>query len=358
MIHYEIKKIPEDFQVIEVNSFDMHSLENEKYDYHYYYVKKLGFTTFQAIEHIALRCGVPNQEIGYSGLKDEDGVTAQYVSSPQYITEDCINHFNNFFNEKDSRYITLEYVGSGDKPFKIAKLNGNHFQLNIRNLSKKTSTALNTLDEYHLSFINYYGSQRFGLPGQIKNTHLIGKAIFEENYKAAIIELSKQDSEHGRNAQFYHAQPEIFFLQLEKRMLAFFQNAYYSHLWNNHVIEQLKKINKQCVYEELDGIEYPLLSDEVDLSDLQKNCSQINNSRIVYEGDQFRNSVYKREIIVTTTIKVGSVVADDLNQGRYACKVSFYLPSGCYATIAIPQFMQKFITSEKETVYAELQAAI
>ncbi len=354
MTHYEIKKIPEDFQVIEANDFTISSAPKERCSHHYYYLTKLGFTTFEAINNISQHIQLSSDDIGYSGLKDEDGVTAQYFSSPVYLDEDCINKYNNVFKNENQEYITIKYVGSGDVPFKVAKLKGNNFQLKIRNLSEATCLALSRQKEYHLAFINYYGSQRFGLPGQIKNTHLIGKAVLEKNYQVAIAELSKQNSEHGKAAKLGHADASSFFQAFEKRMLAFFQSAHFSYLWNHNIIEQVIKIQADCVYKELDGIEYPLLGNDEAYVELLENCSKIVNTRMIVEAGEFKPVIHKRNVVIQTTVQVGPIATDELNKGKYSCQVAFYLPSGCYATIAIPQFMQRFLVVSKKKSYAEL----
>ncbi|MBA2654073.1 MAG: tRNA pseudouridine(13) synthase TruD [Gammaproteobacteria bacterium] len=99
---------------------------------------------------------------------------------------------------------------------KIAKLLGNSFRLRIRNLSEGFVSQLKNKPEHYTYFINYSGSQRFGLPNQVKNTHLIGKAIVLEQYNVALNELLKQSSETKDIATHYLQDPELFFQDLIK----------------------------------------------------------------------------------------------------------------------------------------------
>ncbi|MEN9470650.1 MAG: tRNA pseudouridine(13) synthase TruD [Candidatus Aquirickettsiella gammari] len=345
MVDYRVKQTPADFQVFEVMNLIWSPTNTGVY--HYYTVNKLGYTTFEAVKNIAKYTGLPEADICYSGLKDEDGITSQYISLPRYFNDSYFKKFNE--KKIDEKFINVRYLGKGEKPLKISNLIGNCFHVTIRNL---TSLAINKIlehKEYVLFFINYYGSQRFGLPGQVKNTHLIGKALIENDYEVALSELIQQKSELSTIAKNFQGNADKFFQDLDKRTQAFFQSAYFSYLWN---IEVNRYIQKMKLYESvkiIDTIEYKFLFNNNDILNLLKNYPQTTNIRVLFENDQFKNVSHARNTVIQTKIKVEETFDDLLNPNKYCCDFSFFLPSGCYATIALAQLMEKFVSFEENT---------
>ena len=66
---------------------------------------------------------------------------------------------------------------------------GNHFEIKINNSSKRISE----FNEYE-KILNFFGYQRFGSKRPI--THLVGKAIIQKNYQAALDLLLNYSSEY------------------------------------------------------------------------------------------------------------------------------------------------------------------
>lgn len=341
MLNYQIKKIPEDFQVLE--TIHLNCLSFDQSNYHYYLVEKIGLTTFQAIKNIATYMEIPIPQIGYAGLKDEDAVTLQYISLPVYLCPEAVKKFNQANTETKVNFMHLKYFGGGKYPLKVAKLQGNSFRIKIRNLPINLASLIADTNEHLLFFINYYGSQRFGLPHQIKNTHLIGKAIQNKDYADAQREIAKQSNEIGQLAKSCTEDPIFFIQQLEDNLLAFYQSAYYSYLWNQKISRYL--ISEKLPYKTsiLDYLEYHFLLNELDILNILVKYPVLDNRRIVKDGNKFKNIDYKRNTVIQTHIYVEEIAEDDLNPGKHSVTLSFHLPTGCYATIAIAQFMQKFL---------------
>lgn len=338
MINYILKKLPTDFQVQEVTNFI--SKPNKLGKFQYYLITKAGYTTFQAVAMIEKHFSLPAQSINYSGLKDEDALTFQYVSSAVYLDASMIATFNEHHYNNDNHFVSLQYYGSGDESFKVAKLIGNCFRLRVRNLGENFTFNLATQKEHTLFFINYYGGQRFGLPNQLKNTHLIGKALINEQYDLALTELLKQQSEIQEQACDYKTQPEMFFAQLNKSQIAFYQNAYYSYLWNKEISDYLGQQQFSTIQRSVDGVEYEFFQTEGDILELLRNRPLIENIRVVFEKNAFDKVIYQRPTVVQIKILIEKIMIDELNPDHFSCDLSFFLPSGCYATMAVAQFLE------------------
>lgn len=338
MLGYELKKIPQDFQVHEVANFSYEP--NNIGPYYYYLLSKSGFTTFEAIEMLENYYGLPPSSICYSGLKDEDAVTTQYISISNYISGENVSKFNTAFQALGDKYINLQFLGSGQESLKIAKLLGNCFRLKVRNLTSDFVNKFKTHKEHISYFLNYYGNQRFGLPNQIKNTHLIGKAILAKEYDIAMQELLKQKSASQQLAKNYLGQPEIFFSMLEKRQVAFFQSAYYSYLWNQEILNYLEQMQLCSDILLVDGAPFKFLQNKNDYINFLKKYPLSENTRVVYEDNAFKKILHYRPTVIQFKVIVDKTVPDTLNDGRYSCDISFFLQSGSYATIAVAQFLK------------------
>lgn len=351
MIDYQIKYSPEDFYVDELLTLENQHRNVAKYCY--YHLEKKGYTTFEAIENILNFFKLSIDSIGYAGLKDEDAITKQHISVNRSLDEQNINEFNTLFDCNNDKYIFLRYIQSGDLPITIGNLLGNCFNIRLRNLSNKFLQLIGDEKKFDIFFINYYGIQRFGLPNQIKNTHHIGKAIINNDFKIALMELSKQNSPAGLGAKHYVGNPKDYFSTLSPNLVAFFQSAYYSHLWNNEIIKQILEMNINHQQYDLDGMHLYMPVIPKDYLRLM-GAEKLKNIRVVYENQQFKKVEHIRSKILQSFVNIINIKEDEYNQNKYVCNMSFYLPSGSYATVLIPQFLQYLFSREKEIYSVEV----
>lgn len=332
-----LKQNPADFIVSEVLIPDLSNIE--KGDYHYYKIKKIGVTTFEAIQEIALYFNIELKAIKYAGLKDEDGITEQYISGKFFINQKNIQLFNNTFNRKRLIYIT--YVCSKQHPLEIGLLLGNSFKIVIRNLELPLIKKINQKDKKHsVNFLNYYGPQRFGVKDGIKNTHFLGEYIIKEDYKNALIALSAQPNHIGnlaKNALMNCENPKTFFLNKDSQIIAFYQSAYYSFLWNNTLAAIVEK-NKYYKKHSISSIDYYFLSQEK----IKFIINSLPYKRIIPTDSGYKEKILNRQTVVQLNFICTNFYEDAYHSGKWACETSFFLPSGSYATIAISQLINYF----------------
>lgn len=180
-----VKAIPEDFIVQESLSM-MIVPEQDNMNYRVLMLSKKGYTTFEGIETVSEFYGIELARIGYAGLKDEDGITNQFITIPvEYDINNRMYEFNEQQRNIDGKFMILTHLGYSDTQIRVGKLQGNSFKIRLRNVEKSCIESLYGGMRFRISFPNYYDTQRFGLPNMPKMSHRIGKALFDENYQLA-----------------------------------------------------------------------------------------------------------------------------------------------------------------------------
>ncbi|MGK7895407.1 MAG: tRNA pseudouridine(13) synthase TruD, partial [Xenococcus sp. (in: cyanobacteria)] len=185
-----LKKNVDDFLVNE--SFLLPRLVNlKKSIFCYYWLRKCGFTTFEAVEKLANYLNVSQDCIQYAGLKDEDGITEQLIAIRPIVFSKQLKQFNKDNEYSPNKFIVLSFYGYGNEAINIGHLNGNAFRLVVRNLSENFFDKFKAFKKNFFYFVNYYDTQRFGISSGSKNTHLVGKELLNNDNKAAL-EVLKQ----------------------------------------------------------------------------------------------------------------------------------------------------------------------
>lgn len=217
-------------------------------------------------------------------------------------------------------------------------MHGNSFRIVIRNLKKnKADDLLNYLKQnrYHC-FINYYDNQRFGMPGGPYNTHLIGKAIIENDWDEAYKQIKRTDN---INTEFISSIKNIssskdIFKAINPKKISFFISSYNSFLWNaqaSRVINKNTK-SKNHLFKNIGNINIPI--------DNLFNCPQMCEvKRYEFNSEKFSTNsrISKRNLMVSTTIYNHDLEEDELHENMRKLTISFYLPTGSYATMIIKQ---------------------
>ena len=157
---YNIKQVPEDFIVKEVNDITF----GDTGKYAYFILKKKNYNTIKAIETIASSLRISPKNIGFAGNKDKNAVTEQLIS---------IKNGKKDFEKISLNGIGLKYLGNGDEEICLGGLKSNEFHITIRNLEDAEIKKIENKAKNNRIFMpNYFGTQRFS-----KNNHLVGKAI-------------------------------------------------------------------------------------------------------------------------------------------------------------------------------------
>lgn len=338
---YKIKCKNEDFQVTEVPLMPRFHLKKPS-GFTYLWVQKSGYTTFDALERIKDFFKLKFNDIASQGLKDEDAITEQLISVKKIVKEKDVAHFNKKHNT-GKKYFRIKYiVGYGNEPIKERMLHGNSFRIIIRNLKKKTAEdLLNYLTAHrHHYFINYYDNQRFGMPGGPYNTHLIGKAVVEGNWKKAFnhIKITNNVLSDIQKAIENTSDYKKFFKTINPKKVAFFISSYNSFLWNNQTSLLVKKhtdSRKYC-FEQVGDLYVPASH-----SFQCPHICEADGYEFVEKTFTTKPKVYSRNVVVGTTIYAHDLENDELHKGKKKLTISFFLPTGSYATMIIKQIFHR-----------------
>lgn len=154
---------------------------------------KENLETLEAISYMVAELGVLPSDFTYAGIKDKRAITFQSMVvkkvSPQRLNEKAV--------EFKKRGILLFAVRSVSKPLKLGRLQGNHFDIVVRDIKqhvsdvKETQTSLENLVNEAVEnvkasgFVNYYGPQRFGNAQSVQSDQ-VGLALLKEDFVSAV----------------------------------------------------------------------------------------------------------------------------------------------------------------------------
>lgn len=163
----QIRKNKEDFLVNEILS--QKSLDKIKEDdgYAVYKLKKRSIDTNHALEKIFKKTGIRLKALG---LKDASAITEQFV---------CESHKSKPIDDFSTEKFSLHKIGFVKKPLSKKDMIGNHFEIKV----SYSKSNMEEFDEYD-KILNFFGYQRFGSKRPV--THLIGKAILQEDFAKAV----------------------------------------------------------------------------------------------------------------------------------------------------------------------------
>ncbi|MEM4267892.1 MAG: tRNA pseudouridine(13) synthase TruD [Candidatus Woesearchaeota archaeon] len=311
---YKIKTLPEDFVVTEVLS-----LRLEKGPYSYYLLTKRCLNTLDAIRIVSEKIGVSEKLINFAGIKDKDAVTHQYISIKGGPKKDF--HFGR---------IHLAYLGDGGERLSIGCLEGNHFDIKVRNIK--------TIPKKIKRFVNFFDEQRFGVQ---RRNPFIGRMLLKREFKAVISELADK----GAN-EHISKNPNDFLgaiRKVQKWKLQLYLHSYQSFLWNLAAVEYLRnsrnKTKKNMYNIDIVIPGFGMNLDGEEGAAVAKVLSQQKITEaefILRELPELLLEAGKRKLFAEVqNLSIGELEPDELHPGMKKIKLSFFLSRGSYATMAV-----------------------
>ncbi|WP_013335060.1 tRNA pseudouridine(13) synthase TruD [Gloeothece verrucosa] len=344
---FKVKHTPKDFLVKEVSLFPK-LCDREDATYTYIWVEKVGYTTFEVQRIICQYFDLNPKDVSAQGLKDEDGITLQTISVRKHLNQNDVLRFNNQHINRPGICTIKEILGYGKKTVTPKALHGNTFTVTVRSVAVELADKI--AETFHLNndfeFINYYDLQRFGLPGGPYNAHLIGELIIQGNWKSALAEFcctknitpeleanlpTNQSEENCRH---------FFLNQVGYKLVSFFISSYNSNIWNQKVSNFLKELSY------LNTKDLP----ELELGKLQIPTTNITQIPLYLSIDAFQlkeegnlvTSKKNRLLVVPTKIYCQEPESDEFHPGKVKLSMSFFLPTGSYATMLLKQIECRF----------------
>ncbi len=333
---YTLKQIPPDFIVTELNP----SLQIKPSGrYTYFTFTKTNRNTLDVIQELSRIFHIPEKQIGFAGTKDKNAVTTQ-ICSILNISKERLNGVN-------IPNVTIEFLGYSTEPITLGSLEGNHFDITIRNLTDEKITPQQFIP-------NYFDEQRFS-----KHNVAIGKHLLKKEFNQAI-----QLIDNEKCLQHLQTKPNDYvgaLKQLPIRLLRLYLNACQSKLWNETVAEYLTlngKKNHEISYsqgrlffpqncDEYKDLLIPIIGFTGIPQETTPEIKQIIETIMKQENITVNDFIIKQipELTlegelrnVTVEIKeltLSSLEDDELNPNKHKVKISFSLGKGSYATMVI-----------------------
>jgi len=321
---YKIKQIPEDFIVTEVTKLNIQNSGN----YAYFKLTKKNRNTLDVVKELAKQLRIKGKQVGFAGSKDKHAITYQHISV-QFVNKDKVlaTRIEN---------VQLEFLGYGKEPISLGDLEGNKFEIIVRDAKKVTES----------NFVeNYFDEQRFS-----KNNARIGKHIIKKEFKEA---LQLIDNEKCNQSLKNNPNDFIGALKLiSKRLLRMYVNSYQSFLWNETVVNYLKKNNdtiKEVTYslgkfiftKDFQDLKIPLIgfmSNELETDENRKIIQEIMEKENIFYQDFIIRQM--PELSLEGEMRPMQIKIKDLDiDYSENVNLKFFLPKGSYATMVVKKLV-------------------
>ncbi|MFK0174315.1 tRNA pseudouridine(13) synthase TruD [Streptomyces sp. NPDC090306] len=330
----KVKYVPEDFIVRE--SAAVRLAPPDSAEHRLYLLRKRGYTTFQAVRWISESLGIPESQVGYCGLKDEDGLTEQVISVPSDADDRMPGAQRTAVD--GNRWMRCLPYGESAELLQLGQLEGNSFKIVLRNLERRcVEQGPLAAKKLHFYFLNYFDTQRFGVPGGPKVAHLVGGALLAERWAQARELLASSGSGEATAARDWTGADADFFTHLDGRVTSFFLAAHASHQWNRTLAEQVKKYRSDVREIEVEGVEFTYANGVGDCVGILAALHEIPITRYSMQDGVVRERQSVRASVVQTVVEIADRRPDEHFTGRMQAELSFFLPSGSYATAAVRQ---------------------
>lgn len=154
------------------------------------WIEKIGRTTLDVLMDISRDLHISRKRMGFAGMKDKKAITRQWICISNMDSEEQLEEVKALNGEiYNTKFLK---VVRGQKKLRMGQLEGNKFKILIKDINPEFSTYKEAADAANNIFKkleiigvpNYFGWQRFGKPRT--NTHLVGKALVDNNIKEAV----------------------------------------------------------------------------------------------------------------------------------------------------------------------------
>ncbi|MEM4263699.1 MAG: tRNA pseudouridine(13) synthase TruD [Candidatus Woesearchaeota archaeon] len=313
---YKIKQQPEDFIVKEISTVK----PEKEGKYSYFLLKKKNYTTIRALEHIAQALNIQLKKLGFAGNKDKTAITEQ-VCSAEGIGKEKLEKVK----LKD---IEIKFLGKGNEPVSLGTLEGNEFEITVRNIDKKPKPKT--------KFINFFGEQRFS-----KNNAEIGKAIVKKEFKQAVnLLLEGKGDVEKRIKEYLSKNPNNYVGALRTipaKILKLYIHAYQSWIWN-----QTAETHKEEELAEIPLVGFGTIIADKCMADLLLKEKIEPRDFIIREIPELSSEGSSRSFTAEAKdLKIGELEEDELNKGKKKVLIKFKLQKGSYATEFIKQLFSQ-----------------
>jgi tRNA pseudouridine13 synthase len=382
-----IKAKPDDFVVEERAALDL----RRGGEFRVYLLRKSHWNTLDLVHHLSRSFGLPLSRFSYGGKKDKHGLTSQFIT---------IRDSRDF--STGGRDFSLESRGFMDQPMGPGLIQGNAFQVTIRDLTGVTSLEMNLEEVRKSGFPNFFDDQRFRsydpergfFAEKILKRHWNGAlqvfltsagpddSLSERDRKAALIKnwkdwpllltLARGPLEAGI-FDFLSRHPKGpggALPRIPEEEVSMRYAAYQSHLWNDLLRRLIRlkvrdldevsgregaylfwrEIGPEALYF-LGSLEIPTAAAKMSFSDeltrslfgdiLREKGLTPGAFRTKALRKVYFRSFQRKALIIPEELKVDGAGIDEIHPGRLKWTLSFVLPRGSYGTMLVKRLALK-----------------
>lgn len=321
----QFKLQPEDFQVTE----DFSPAPDEPGEHQWLWVEKRGANTRYVADQLAAFAGVQERDVGFAGMKDRQAVTRQWFSI-QLPGKDMLD----WTTLQHDEFRVLETRRQSRK-LKTGSHKGNHFRIYLRGVSNMAALQQRFEQLCVNGVPNYFGDQRFG-HGYRNITD--AQRWFQAGRKRRV-------SRHKQGLLLSAARSYIFNQVVSERVK---QQRLAAEAGD---VMQLAGSRSFFVATELDdALQARLKSGDIRLTaplwgvgeppsegrvhELEVGCAAAHP--ILAQGLQQHGLKQERRALLLA-LEQASLTPDEANPDN--CWLTFYLPTGCFATSIIRELI-------------------
>jgi len=261
-------------------------------------IKKVFLTTWELLTHISNKLNIDEHKIGYSGLKDKNATTTQYISIPQIK--------GNLKKLLDNKQVEVLDTYKSKSRLSIGELKGNNFKITLHDVKEENLTQLyQILSKIQKHGVpNYFGYQRFG-----------------------------EDYNFEKAKAVVYGEEVITNKKVEHLLISAYQ-SYFFNSWLSTRVEQSKQKNLNKL-EILDGDlffdkEKKIISGLLPGRKVKRSSSKAYEIEKEFDDEYVHAKGYRRE----AWIKVSNI-KNKYNKETEDLVLEFDLPKGSYATVVI-----------------------
>ena len=162
-------------------------------------------------------------------------------------------------------------------------------------------------------------------------TQKIGEALVSDEKEKALVYYLESGNHKLDNIPKEAVTSDIFD-SINPKKIDFFVSAYTSYLWNNSLSDLARKKSRNQRINIFPGYDL-FVSDNLELP------VEFTIDGFKFEDGQVKPYKKSRQTIVHTNVFLGNIGRDELNKGMNKVEIEFFLPLGCYATMAVKQLL-------------------
>ena len=287
-------------------------------------VRKIDNNTIFVGEKLASFCGVSARNMSYAGLKDRKAITEQWfcIQMPGKPTPD--------FSQFQMDGVEILDVTRHNRKIRTGSLDGNHFDILLRNATESDELKVRLEIVKHLGFPNYFTEQRFGRDG-----HNLTEAM-----RWAAGEIKVKDRKK-RSFYLSAARSEVFNLVVSERV----KLRLATQILPNDIL-QLKGTHswfKADQNEDLNALQVRLENRDILLTapligEIEQNSNDIEN-QIVAQHHALHDLMKQERLKPARRPLLMQAENFSWQFEPAGLRLKFYLPAGSYATALVRELV-------------------